>query len=213
MPIQTIYMYSFNGDLSPLKGMQIKKIYMDSFRAKCGVDLSPLFGMPFGMPIEEFIMSSFNGDLSPLKGMPIKKIYIKSFHVQDPIHLSYLQDMSIQDIHIISFEGDLSSLIGLQVQIFYIKSFNGDTSYLKGMPIQKIIINSFDSYLIPLKDMPMQENSTYSFKENKLIITRGKIDINIVKDIKITNKNNSWYLIIDQINEQDSMNYFFYSEI
>ncbi len=57
-----------------------------------------------------------------------------------------------------------------------------------------------------VRPLPIQENYTKSFKGNKLIITHGLLNINIVKNIKINNKNKSWYIIIS---EQDSMNFFF----
>jgi hypothetical protein len=120
-------------DLSPLRGLPIKRLYIYSTHV---ADLSPLKGMT----LEAFhCYYTLVSDLSPLRGMPLTNLDVGDTKVTD---LSALKGMqltlffSCANLQV----ADLSVLAGMPLTYLNCKGTKvPDLSVLKGMPLKQLL--------------------------------------------------------------------------
>jgi serine/threonine protein kinase/Leucine-rich repeat (LRR) protein len=139
-------------DLSPLKGMDLKQLYVSGNRGI--TDLSPLKGMD---------LIVFNGeltqiaDVSPLKGMPLTMLDLGGTPVAD---LSPLQGMPLTRLDVNSTKiSDLSPLKGMKLTYLTCPGTQvNDLLPLKGMPLKWLFCYKTEVIdLAPLKGMPLEQ--------------------------------------------------------
>ena len=136
-------------DLTPLKGMKLKRLECGSTRVS---DLSPLKGMPLNLLACGATRVS---DLSPLKGMPLMELVI-----QCPV--SDLSPLAAMRLRSLNFNGapvaDLSPLAGMPLTVLHCGYTKvTDLSPLAGMPLTYLDYRSTQvSDVSPLKGLPLQ---------------------------------------------------------
>ncbi len=142
-------------DLTPLRGMQLKRLYC---RETHVADLSPLQGMPLAI-------LSLNGtlvsDLSPLKGMPLTDLLCGGTRISDlsPLAGSPLSGLICPGTQVT----DLSPLKGLPLKLLNIRNTKvKDLSPLKGLPLLTLNLDHTQvSDLSPLAGMHLHDICCY----------------------------------------------------
>jgi formylglycine-generating enzyme required for sulfatase activity len=119
-------------DLSPLRGMNLTKLWIDISQVS---DLSPLAGQPLKTL---FIISSPVTDLSPLRGMALEILRCEGSAVADLRPLAGMSSLRELNTHMTRVT-DLSPLKGLQLRRFWCaKTKVRDLSVLRDMPLDKL---------------------------------------------------------------------------
>ncbi|MCX6906476.1 MAG: SUMF1/EgtB/PvdO family nonheme iron enzyme, partial [Verrucomicrobia bacterium] len=148
-------------DLSPLRGLQLRKVDCGWTRV---ADLSPLRGMPLrtvtlhNCPVSDF---------TPLEGCPIEQLQIPATGLRE---LTQLRTFRLKNLNINQNPiSDLSPLRGMPLTTLNLQRTKArDLAPLQGMPLTWLICASTDvTDLSPLRDAPLQ-----TFAADAAVITR-----------------------------------------
>lgn len=128
-------------DLSPLKGLPLKRLYLNQTRVS---DLSPLKG-------NSLVLLDLTGtsvsDLSPLKGLSLEELYLNKTKVAD---LSPLDGMPLKLLNLLETRvTDISVVKTLNLNMLWLN----DTKVKDLSPLKKLSLESLDITGTPVTDL------------------------------------------------------------
>ncbi|OGV50285.1 MAG: hypothetical protein A2017_06770 [Lentisphaerae bacterium GWF2_44_16] len=133
-------------DISPLKGLKIKALFMSSETIDNIETLQ-------GMPLHELHLNCKLKDLSFLNGMPLRVLFLKNSGISD---ISALKDMPLNNFYIDSEITDISPLKDMPLRALYIaKAKISGIDVLKNMPLQSLYLPPGITDISTLKNMSL----------------------------------------------------------
>ena len=158
-------------DLSPLKGLPLKRLYLNQTRVS---DLSPLKG-------NSLVLLDLTGtsvsDLSPLKGLSLEKLYLNKTKVAD---ISPLDGMPLKRLNLLETRvTDISVVKTLNLNMLWLN----DTKVKDLSPLKKLSLESLDITGTPVTDLSAISgmNSLERLNLERCVVT----DFTPLKDLKL----------------------------